>query len=89
VPEYVDVAVDFEVDVTKPLPAADSASDTPVVQPGRFRVVGIRHWPSKLIPYSHTIRSGDIWYALDVGDEVILVRAVETTPDASKVTPTG
>ena len=85
----MDVSVDFEVDVTKDLTPANVPGGTATVKPGRYPVVAIRHWPSKLIPESQTIRSGDIWYGLEVGDDTVWVRAVETTPDASQAAPTG
>jgi len=58
--EYVDVAVHFEVDVTENLASADSPGGTATFKPGRYPVVAIRHWPSKLLPEGQTIRSGDI-----------------------------
>jgi hypothetical protein len=89
VPEYVDVQVDFDVDVTKDLPPADAPHTTPTVKAGAYHAVAIRHWPTKLIPSSPTIRSGDIWYGPEDGDDVVWVRAVETTPDKSQVSPSG
>jgi hypothetical protein len=89
--DYVDVGVDFEVDVVEDLIPADAPADAPegaaIVKPGRYSVVAIRHWPAKLLPGSGTIRAGDIWYGLDIGNEAVWVRAVETTPDASQVRP--
>jgi hypothetical protein len=85
--EYVDVGVDFEVDVVEDLIPADAPGGTAIVKPGRYSVVAIRHWPAKLIPGSGTIRAGDIWYGLDIGNKAVWVRAVETTPDASQVRP--
>src|SRR6476620_5570334 len=79
-PDFVDVAVDFEVDLPDDLPPADSASTTAMVKAGRYAVVLIRHFPSRVIPKSQNIEAGDIWYGISVGNRTVWVRAVKTIP---------
>ncbi len=60
---YVTVEADFSIEVQTPIKARDGG---PQLEPGFYRVMAKRHWPSQGIDAEGAFESGDVWYQLDL-----------------------
>jgi hypothetical protein len=74
---WVEVAVDFEVEVEQPVRTI-GASELPHVPPGKYRVETMRHWG--VVLGDGELRGGDTWFQLRVGGSPVWIRSHDVPP---------